>query len=88
MALANLSKYSGTGPYSDLTERLTGKFRAGYRAGAPGPEVVAAVILKAVRSSRPAVRYPVPFSASIIIFLKWLLSDRLLDWAIRTILRV
>jgi len=62
-ALVNLEKYSGAGAYGPLVKRLTEKFRAGYRSGAPGPEVVAEVILKALRARRPAARYPVPFSA-------------------------
>ena len=82
-ALVNLEKYSGSGVYAPLVKRITEKFRAGYRAGAPGPEAVAAVILKALRSSSPAARYPVPFSARGILLLKWLLPDALLDWGIR-----
>ncbi len=87
-ALVNLKKYSGSGVYAPLVRRLTEKFRAGYRKGAPGPEVVAEVILKALGSARPAARYPVPFKASIVIFLKWLLPDRVLDWVIRRVLGV
>lgn len=87
VALANLSKYSGAGPYAELAGRLTNKFRAGYRSGAPGPEVVAETILKALRSSRPAARYAVPFQAGLILLLKRLLPDRLLDFAIRAALK-
>ena len=36
----------------------------------------------------PSARYPVPFQASFIIFLKWLLPDRVLDWGIRRMLKV
>lgn len=87
VALANLSKYSGSGPYADLTDKLTNKFRAGYRKGAPGPEVVAGAILKALRSSRPSARYAVPFQARLILFLKWLLPDSVLDFGIRMALK-
>ena len=87
-ALVNLEKYSGAGPYAPMVKRLTEKFRAGYRSGAPGPEAVAEVILKALRSFCPAARYPVPFKASFILFLKWLLPDRLLDLAIRRLLKI
>ncbi len=85
-ALVNLEKYSGSGVYGPMVKRITEKFRAGYRSGAPGPEVVAEVILKALRAKCPAARYPVPFKASFIIFLKWLLPDRVLDWGIRRML--
>ncbi len=81
-ALVNLEKYSGSGVYGPMVRRITERFRAGYRAGAPGPEVVARVILKALESPSPAARYPVPARASFILFLKWLLPDALLDWAI------
>jgi len=86
-ALVNLQKYSGSGPYAPLARRLTGKFRAGYRKSAPGPAAVAAVILKAARAARPAVRYVVPFQAKAILFLKWLLPDRLLDAAMNFLLK-
>ncbi|MBI4351853.1 MAG: SDR family NAD(P)-dependent oxidoreductase [Elusimicrobia bacterium] len=82
-ALVNLEKYSGSGAYGPLVKRITEKFRAGYRSGAPGPEAVAEVILKALRAERPSARYAVPFKASLIIFLKWLLPDRVLDRVIR-----
>jgi len=87
-ALVNLQKYSGAGVYGPLVRRVTDRFRSGYRSGAPGPEVVAGVILKALRAGRPAARYPVPFKASLIIFFKWLVPDRVLDWGLRRMLGV
>jgi NAD(P)-dependent dehydrogenase (short-subunit alcohol dehydrogenase family) len=87
-AMVNLEKYSGAGAYGPLVKRITEKFRASYRSGAPGPEVVADKILKALRAKSPAARYPVPFQASFIIFLKWLLPDRVLDWGIRRMLKI
>ena len=79
VAMANLSRYSGSGPYAALTDKLTNKFRVGYRKGAPGPEVVAKTILRALNSRWPAARYAVPFQAKAVLFLKWLLPDRVLD---------
>lgn len=87
-ALVNLEKYSGGGVYGPLVRRLTEKFRSGYRSGAPGPEAVAAVILKVLETKRPAARYIVPFKASVIVFLKWLLPDRVMDWALRSALKI
>jgi NAD(P)-dependent dehydrogenase (short-subunit alcohol dehydrogenase family) len=87
-ALVNLEKYSGSGVYGPLVRRVTEKFRAGYRSEAPGPEVVAKVILKALDARRPAARYSVPAKAAMIIFLKWLLPDALLDWGIRKALKI
>ncbi|OGR67354.1 MAG: short-chain dehydrogenase/reductase [Elusimicrobia bacterium GWC2_61_19] len=85
-ALVNLDKYSGAGAYGPMVKRITERFRAGYRSGAPGPEAVARVVLKALGARAPAARYPVPLKASFIIFLKWLLPDRVLDWALRRML--
>jgi len=87
-ALVSLEKYSGSGVYAPLVRRVTEKFRAGYRSGAPGPEAVAKVILKALEARSPAARYPVPAKAALIIFIKWLLPDALLDWGIRKALKV
>ena len=87
-AMVNLEKYSGSGAYGPLVKRITEKFRASYRKGAPGPEVVAHKILKALRAGNPAARYPVPLKASVIVFLKWALPDRVLDWGIRRLLKI
>ncbi|MBU2573746.1 MAG: SDR family NAD(P)-dependent oxidoreductase [Elusimicrobia bacterium] len=87
VALENLSKNSGSGPYAALAQKLTGKFREGYRSGAPGPERVAGVILKALEARRPSARYVVPFRAKAILFLKWLLPDCVLDFALGSLLR-
>ena len=86
-ALVNLQKYSGSGVYAPLVKKVTERFRAGYRRGAPGPEAVAAVILKAAGAGSPAARYPVPFSARGILFLKWLLPDALLDLGLKLALK-
>lgn len=87
-ALVNLKKYSGSGPYAPLVRTLTERFRAGYRHGAPGPEAVAAAVLKALRARRPSARYAVPFTAAVIVFLKRLTPDWLLDFAMRKALRL
>lgn len=87
VAVANLLKYSGSGPYAAITEKLVNRLRAGYRRGAPGPEAVAKVILKALRAKRPAARYAVPFQAKVMLFLRWLLPDGLWDAAINFVLK-
>jgi hypothetical protein len=46
--------------------------------GAP-PQVIADTIAKAVSARRPKARYAAPASAQAILFLRWLLSDRMLD---------
>jgi NAD(P)-dependent dehydrogenase (short-subunit alcohol dehydrogenase family) len=86
-AIVNLQKYSGSGPYAPMVKRLTEKFRAGYRSGAPGPETVARVIVKAAGCRNPAPRYAVPFKASLILLARWLVPDRLWDLVIRMALK-
>jgi len=86
VALVNMMKYSGSGPYAAMTGRLSGKFRAGYRKGAPGPEAVAKIILKALTSGRPAARYAVPFQAKVLLFIRWITPDRIWDAAINFML--
>ncbi len=87
VALVNLAKYSGAGPYAALTEKLTVRFRAAYRKSAPGPETVATAILRALRAARPAARYAVPFKSRALLFLKWALPDRVWDAVINFLLR-
>ncbi|HOW90006.1 MAG TPA: oxidoreductase [Elusimicrobiales bacterium] len=86
VALANLERYSGSGPYADLAAKFTGRLRGRFRRGAPGPEAVAAVILRALRAGRPAARYAVPFQAKVMLFLKWLLPDRVWDAVLAALL--
>jgi NAD(P)-dependent dehydrogenase (short-subunit alcohol dehydrogenase family) len=87
-ALVNLQKYSGSGPYAPLVRRMTERFRSSYRGGAPGPEAVAAVVLKALTAASPSARYPVPFAARAILFLNWLLPDAAMDWGLRKALKL
>ncbi|MBI5743671.1 MAG: SDR family NAD(P)-dependent oxidoreductase [Elusimicrobia bacterium] len=86
-ALVNLRKYSGSGPYAPMVGRIIEKFRAGYRGGAPGPQAVAQVILKALEARSPAARYAVPFKAAAMLLVKRLTPDALYDWVIRTALK-
>jgi NAD(P)-dependent dehydrogenase (short-subunit alcohol dehydrogenase family) len=87
VALVNMNKYSGAGPYADLTKKLGERVRSGYRRHAPGPEAVAETVLRALRAKRPAARYAVPFQSRVLLFLKWLLPDRLWDAALNFLLR-
>ncbi|MEW5905854.1 MAG: oxidoreductase [Elusimicrobiota bacterium] len=85
-ALVNLKKYSGAGPYAPMIDRMTEKFRSGYRDGAPGPEVVAAAIVKAAEASSPAPRYVVPFKASLMTAALRLLPGRVSDFVLDRLL--
>lgn len=50
---------------------------------APGPEKVAAAVLKALRAKRMALRYPVGKDAVWFPFLHWFMPDFLFDWVLK-----
>ena len=52
-------------------------------AAAPGPDKVAAVVLKALQARRMAIRYPVGRDAVWFPFLRWFMPDALFDWVLR-----
>lgn len=49
----------------------------------PGPEKVAATVLKALQAGRMAVRYPVGRDAVWLPFLRWFMPDSLFDWVLK-----
>ncbi len=49
----------------------------------PGPEQVAATVLKALQAGRMAVRYPVGKDAVWLPFLRWFMPDSLFDWVLK-----
>jgi NAD(P)-dependent dehydrogenase (short-subunit alcohol dehydrogenase family) len=50
---------------------------------APGPERVAAAVLKALQAPRMAIRYPVGRDAVWFPFLRWFMPDFLFDWVLK-----
>ncbi len=85
-ALVNLRKYSGSGLYAPMIDRMTEKFRSGYRKGAAGPGLVAAYVLKVAEAASPAPRYIVPFKASLMTAALRLLPDRISDFVLDRLL--
>ncbi|MGO8833849.1 MAG: hypothetical protein ACLQE9_13685, partial [Roseiarcus sp.] len=49
------------------------------------PEVVAATVSRALAATRPRTRYATGGGAKPILFMRWLLSDRLFDRLMRFI---
>ncbi|TDX45493.1 short-subunit dehydrogenase [Halanaerobium congolense] len=78
----NLIENSGSGIYQKQAQRKAAKYEKMYGEGgmAAQPESVADAIVKAAQSSRPKARYAVPAHAKLILFFRWLLSDRLYDF--------
>jgi NADP-dependent 3-hydroxy acid dehydrogenase YdfG len=88
-ASSGLASHSGSGAYATLRRTSDEVMRQAYgsRAGAP-PEVVAAVILKAVEARRPRTRYVVTPAAKAQVQLRRLGGDRLWDTLMRRAYRI
>ncbi|WP_186080028.1 oxidoreductase [Burkholderia gladioli] len=79
------SRYSGHGAYADFVD----KFRSGQeRLGKnPPPKVISDLIIKALKAKRPAARYHGGRLAGPLLFLRNVLSDRMLDKVIMSAFR-
>jgi hypothetical protein len=76
--IENLMQTSGTGPYKLMVERLrdngAGKQVESMSAS---PEEIGALIARIAETRTPKARYVAPFHAKLILFVNWLLCDRL-----------
>lgn len=77
IAMDNLLKVSGEGAYAKIAHAVATAFKTVDIA--VEPEVIANVISKAAGSRQPKARYVAPFSGKAVLFLRWLLPDRLFD---------
>jgi NAD(P)-dependent dehydrogenase (short-subunit alcohol dehydrogenase family) len=66
IALKSLKRYSGRTAYAGLVSIMQGLFAS----GGASLEKVARVVVRAALARRPACAYTVPFSASVILFLR------------------
>lgn len=78
IAHESLIRVSGQTAYGGTVNSLGAAFR-GTEAKAHGPEVIANLVKKAVEAKRPKTRYVAGYMAKPAIFMRWLLSDRLMD---------
>jgi NAD(P)-dependent dehydrogenase (short-subunit alcohol dehydrogenase family) len=72
--------------YAQLTQKMHQRITSGYtsRLISTGPEAVAAVIERALTSSRPRARYMVTPAARAALILRKVLPDRAFDALLRT----
>jgi NAD(P)-dependent dehydrogenase (short-subunit alcohol dehydrogenase family) len=61
-----------------LIEDLYGK--------APGPDIIARIVLKVVKSSKPRPRYAAPLDCQSFIWARRVFGDRVSDWFVRRLL--
>ncbi len=78
IARENLLKVSGNTVYKDLAHKHV-KMLANADAKGSNPVIVANTIVKAALASKPKTRYATGKGATIILFLRRLLTDRMFD---------
>jgi NAD(P)-dependent dehydrogenase (short-subunit alcohol dehydrogenase family) len=78
IAADGLLEISGNGSYKDAAHKIAQSIKNNYKNASPASGV-ANTISKAISADRPKTRYLTGNSAHMVIFLKWLLPDRLFD---------
>jgi len=74
---------SGDTAYANLAKAMEKSARDSYEKGnGSSPSVIADTVARAVRVKKPRTRYAVGSMAKPLLFLRWLLSDRLFDKAV------
>jgi short-subunit dehydrogenase len=74
-----LETYAQSGPYAKMSTDLLASSEKTYRKFGAGPDVVAHVVSKAIRSSHPKTRYATGPLARLSINSRRILSDRMFD---------
>jgi short-subunit dehydrogenase len=77
-AFATLDKLEQPEDYRSLAAAFKRYSKKMY-AKAPGPDSTADAVVSAIKARRPKFRYPTTIMAKVLIKVKWMLSDRLLD---------
>ena len=84
-AMAALGEHRA-GPYASMFNMAEKVARRSSRVGF-APEVLARTVVKILNSNHPRARYPIPFSASVMIRARLLMPDALWDWLVRRTMR-
>lgn len=74
-----LMAFAQNGPYANMSKALLASSDKTYNRYGVGPEVIAKVVSKAIKSSRPKTRYAAGPLARLSITSRRLLSDRMFD---------
>lgn len=78
IAMDNLNKTSGDGPYGEMVAKViesNNKLSTEYS----NPAVIANLILKAIQAKKPKTRYHAGYMSGMLLFLKKVVPDRILD---------
>ncbi|WP_114939203.1 oxidoreductase [Mucilaginibacter endophyticus] len=79
IAADNLLKVSGRGAYASIANKFANMLTQTVEAKIPGPMVIVNLVRKAIASKKPKTRYHGGYMASLLLFLRKLLSDRAFD---------
>jgi NAD(P)-dependent dehydrogenase (short-subunit alcohol dehydrogenase family) len=80
IAVDHLRETSGSGAYAEAASKAADGMAKAY-AGKQlsDPSVIAQTVAKAVTAAKPRTRYAAGYMAKPVLFLRWLLPDRLFD---------
>jgi len=78
IAADHLVATSGSGAYAGLAKERAAFLRS-QEPGGSDPDVIAKGIQKAIQARRPKTRYALGKMAKPAVFMRWLLSDRMMD---------
>ena len=70
------------GPYAPYFEGFQAEYHRYHRI-AGRPDDIARLVEKALTARRPAPRYAAPIHARLLLFLRWILPPRAVDWLVR-----
>ncbi len=77
--LESISKYSSTGAYASLTQKLIAATKKMYSAGGSKPKLIAATISKIINANKPKTRYRVGKLAKPMVWIRLFMGDRIFD---------
>lgn len=78
--LTNISKFSGTTAYSNITNKLVAATKKMYENGTGSkPSIIANTVLKIIDAKKPKTRYRVGKWAKPMVWLRVYLGDRIFD---------
>lgn len=85
ISASNLIKRSGSGAYAGEVEAVSRSFKKIFSIPftSASAEDIARVIVKSATVKKPATRYIAPFGARLMLFLRWILPDRIMDFVTR-----
>ncbi|AYL96920.1 oxidoreductase [Mucilaginibacter celer] len=79
IAVDNLLKVSGKGPYAPMANKFVKAFTQSIDAKLPGPTEIVKLVRKAIAAKKPKTRYHAGHMAGLALFMRWLLPDNAFD---------